>query len=162
MYLNPRDTPEKTSSAQPFLSSFFSILVRGRSNNLLSYIQTNDTTNLLLCIYGTVPDWWFNPDRLDFCHAPLWHLGCNLHDVGLGLNMIQNRKSRISGEKTSQGQRNPTGETFQVKSYYPACSSLPRTWWEGGKGGGGVAMAAAGGGGGGWKVGVLEINEALE
>lgn len=56
------------------------------------------------------------------------------------------QKIRISGEKIVQGQRNPTGETIQVKSYYPACSSLPLTGekWEGG---GGVAMAAAGGGG---------------
>lgn len=116
----------------------FSILVHGRSNNLLSYIQTNHLKNLLLCIYGTIPDWWFNPDCLDFCHAALRHL--RLHSAwcrGLGLNMIQNRKIRISGEKTLQGQRNPTGETFQVKSYYPACFSLPRTgekeerggWW---------------------------------
>lgn len=63
---------------------------------------------------------------------------------------------RISGEKTEQGQRNPTGEPLQVKSYYPACSSLTGEKWEGG----GVAMAAAEEGGG--EVDALEINEALE
>lgn len=70
--------------------------------------------------------------------------------------MIQNRKSEYQVRKIVQGQRNPTGETFQVKSYYPACFSLPLTGerWEGG---GGVAMAAAEG-----AVAALEINEALE
>lgn len=47
---------EKSIGIWAISELFFSILVNGSSNYLLSYIQTNDMINLPLWIYGTTPD----------------------------------------------------------------------------------------------------------